>query len=132
MSYIAKVYLNKMFRKQDCLTIEGDMLKILVRNVLNPIPLQKPPANIYEHVEIKGDGQLLVGKEKQQGLKVSWKGKIYTPENAKDVEGQVVNIGDEYIVYVPNPGWKVGETHELYVKIIQDRPIEIKVSLPVV
>ena len=58
MSYIAKVYLNKMFKKEECLTIEGDQLKIKVYNVLNPIVLAKPPKNVYEHLEITSGGKL--------------------------------------------------------------------------
>ena len=132
MSYIAKIYLNKMFNKNDCLSIEGDKIKLKVRNVINPIPINKPPKNIYEHIEIYGDGKLILSKDKVESLKVLWKGKMYDNNNKDELEGQVVNIGDEYIVYFPNPGWKVGEEHELHFKIIQDRPIEIKITRPVV
>lgn len=128
MSYIAKIYLNKMFKKKDCLTIDGDMLKLKVRNVLNPIPLEKPPKNIYDHFEIKGDGELIVGKGKEGPFKVVWDGKTYTSENANEAEGKVVGLGDEYEVYFPNPGWSAGETHKLYIHIIQDRPIEITIK----
>ncbi|MHA1819593.1 MAG: hypothetical protein ACTSU2_14210 [Promethearchaeota archaeon] len=126
MSYIAKIYLNKMFKKDDCLRIdENNNLVIKVRNVLNPIPLGKPPKRAIDHLEVKGDGELL----NLEGLKAKWKGKEYDDSNSAELEGQVVELGDEYEVYFPNRmGWKSGETHELEIKIIQDRPILIKIK----
>lgn len=113
-----------MFKKSDCLSIEGDQLKIKVRNVLNPIPIQNIPDRAADHLIVKGDGQEL----DLEGLNVVYNGKTYTDENSKELDGKVLNIGEEYVVGFKNPGWKSGETHDLFFKIIQDRPIEIKIT----
>jgi hypothetical protein len=126
MSYIAKIYLNKMFKKEETLTLDGDMLKLKVYNVLNPLPLQRPPEKPYDHLEIMSEGKVICGHDIH--FKIEWKGKVFDHTNCKTLEGQTVGLGDVYTCIFKNPGWKKGETHELNIKVIQDRPIEIKIE----
>ena len=125
MSYIAKIYLNKMFKKADCLSIDGDNVVLLIRNVLNPMLLEKPPEKSLDHIKVWGDGELL----NLEGLQIEWKGTKYDDSNSASLEGKVIELGDEYKATWPNKmGWKSDENHEVRIKIIQDRPIEIKIK----
>ena len=135
MSYIAKIYLKKMFKK-DAFKIEGDYLKITVNNVISPLECLAVPDNPNEHFEfIDENGKLIAGKGNEEAwnkLKLEVKGKTYTKDNYHELVGQTVERGESYIIYVPNPGWQPGEEHKLTVKITQDRPIEFFVKFTVV
>ena len=54
MSYIAKVYLNKIFPKKgdDAIKIEGDYIVITMNNVINPLTNDQPPKVLEESFDI--------------------------------------------------------------------------------
>lgn len=135
MSYIAKIYLKKMF-KNDAFKIEGDSLKITVNNVISPLECLAVPENPNDHFEFFDEnGKLIAGKGNDDAwnkLKVEVHGKTYTKDNYGELVGVTVDRGQSYIIYVPNPGWKPGEQHKITVKIMQDRPIEFFVSFETV
>ncbi|MHA1847216.1 MAG: hypothetical protein ACTSXU_06190 [Promethearchaeota archaeon] len=130
MSYISKIYLKKMFKKDSIQLIEnGSTLKITVNNVINPIKAEKlPEDSINNHFEILDDNDKpIAGKDRPDlfdKIKVEVHGKIYTKDNVEQIVGEEVDRGEQYIIYIPNPGWKAGEEHKITVKIHQDRPIE--------
>lgn len=132
MSYIAKIYLKKMFRK-DSLEIDGDYIKVTVNNVINPMEVESvpddSPNNHFEFID--EDGNVVAGKGNEKAwekFKLEVHGKTYDKDNYKDLIGVSVDRGEQYIVYFPNPGWKSGEKHALTVKIYQDRPIEFTIK----
>lgn len=134
MSYIAKVYLKKMFRK-DAVKVEGDMLTITVNNVISPLECEEVPENPNDHFEfIDENGDLIAGKGKEdvwENFSLEVHGKKYTKDNYHELVGQKVDRGEQYIISFPNPGWSPGETHKLTVKIHQDRPIEFFIKVKV-
>ncbi len=136
MSYIAKIYLKKMF-KPDAFKIEGDYLKITVNNVISPLDVQKVPEDSpNEHFElIDENGKVIAGKGNivaWEKFKVEAHGKQYDKNNYPSMVGVKVDRGEQYIIYVPNPGWKIGESHKLTVKLYQDRPIEFFITFTTV
>ncbi len=135
MSFIAKFYLTKMFRKEKALSIDGEYLKITWQNVIAPIKNKDVPDEIWKYFELVGDeGKILLDAKSIEAWKKAkgqWGNKTYTLDNYKSLQGTVVPIGDELTIWVPNPGWKKGETHKLTVRIKQDRPIEFSLQLPV-
>ena len=137
MSYIAKIYLTKMFPKkgEDCIHLEGDDIVITMNNVINPIENKDVPDNINEYFEINVNGQPLAGKnappEIFEKMKLVWvnKGKTYTAQNYKEAKGEVLPIGDKIKLYVPNHlGLKPGDNIKLEVKIHQDNPIAFSIT----
>lgn len=130
MSYIAKIYLKKMFKKDSVeLVDDGEMVKITVNNVINPIEVEElPDDSINNHFEFFDDeDNCIIGKGKPElwdKFKLEVHGKVYTKDNAEELIGEKVERGEKYIVYFPNPGWEKGEQHKITVKIYQDRPIE--------
>lgn len=136
MSYIAKPYLLKMFSKNDCLKIEVDLLKITMKNVLNPIKADDVPDNIGEYFLIELDGKPWVGKgappENLAKTKVKYKDEIIDINNYKSVKGRVLEKGETIEVYIPNPGWKVGEEHTMKVSIFTDNPTIFSITREVV
>lgn len=139
MSYIAKVYLKKMFR-DDAFKIvqEGDdeYLKITVNNVISPLEIKNlPDDDLNDHFElIDENGTVIAGKGNTaawEKLMVEAKGVRYNKDNADQIAGVKVERGEQYIIWVPNPGWQVGESHKLTVKIHQDRPIEFFINFTI-
>ncbi|MEX2684034.1 MAG: hypothetical protein Q6373_020860 [Candidatus Sigynarchaeota archaeon] len=139
MSYIAKIYLKKMFR-DDAFKIETyngvEYLKITVNNVISPIEVKSlpddSPNNHFDFID--ENGKVIAGKGNPpvwEKFMVEAKGKKYDKDNYKSTIGVKVDRGEQYIVWVPNPGWKVGEEHKLTVKIYQDRPIEFFIRFTV-
>src|SRR5271157_187273 len=124
MSYIAKVYLKKMFR-DDAFKIvqEGDdeYLKITVNNVISPIEIKSlPEDDLNDHFEfIDENGTVIAGK----GNPVAWD-KIM-------VEAQGVKYNKDTIAEAIGTKVQRGEQHKLTVKIYQDRPIEFFVNFTV-
>ncbi|MHA1368404.1 MAG: hypothetical protein ACTSRA_01650 [Promethearchaeota archaeon] len=128
MSYIAKIYLKKMF-KSDCMKIDGEYLKVTVNNVINPIEVEKLPEDgVNNHFDIIDEnGNVIAGKGNPaawEKMKLEVHGKVYTKDNYTELVGERLERGEQYVVYIPNPGWKSGETHKITVKIYQDHPIE--------
>jgi len=139
MSYIAKVYLKKMFR-DDAFKIvqEGDTeyLRITANNVISPIEVKSLPADdLNDHFEfIDENGTVIAGKGNPgvwDKVMVETQGVKYNKDNIDSAVGVKVGRGEQYIVWVPNPGWQVGEQHKLTVKIYQDRPIEFFVNFTI-
>ena len=125
MSYIAKPYLLKMFSKKSCLKIEGDNIVLHMKNVLNPIKAEEVPDNINDYFIIECDGNILAGKGKPEILdkiKIDYDGQTITKDNYKDLKGKIMDKGEELTIYLPNPGWKVGESHKIKVSILTDNP----------
>ncbi len=135
MSFIAKFYLTKMFRKDKALSIDGDDLKITWQNVIAPIKNKDVPDEIWKYFELIGDDNKVLlnasTKDAWKKTKGMWGTKTYTLNNYKTLQGTVIPIGDDIMIWVTNPGWKKGEIHKLTVRIIQDRPIEFSIQLPV-
>jgi hypothetical protein len=115
-----------MFSKKDCLKINVDLLKISMKNVLNPIKADDVPENIGEYFLIELDGKPYVGKgapaENLQKMKVVYGNETLDINNYKSVKGKVLEKGETIDVYIPNPGWKVGEEHTMKVSIFTDNP----------
>jgi hypothetical protein len=135
MSYIAKFYLAKMFRKDNALSIDGDYLKLTINNVISPIKNKDVPDEIWNYFELVGDDSIpLLGADTQDAwakTRGEWAGTSYTLENYKDLQDTIIPVGDVMTFLIPNPGWAAGETHKLTFRIKQDRPIEFSVQLPV-
>ena len=134
MSYIAKIYLNKMFPKKgdNGIKIDGDNLVIPCTVVINPIKVIGSPENLNDSFQILGDGTIIAGKDKPD---VYDKVKIVAPtititsENGKDLDGASVALGDIFQIIVPNTlGWAAGESHSLTMKIIQENPIQFTIK----
>lgn len=125
-----------MFSKTDCLKIEVNLLKITMKNVLNPIKADDVPDNIGEYFLIELDGKPWVGKgappENLSKLKVKYKDEILDINNYKAVKGRVLEKGETIEVYIPNPGWKVGEEHTMKVSIFTDNPTIFSITREVV
>ena len=136
MSYIAKPYLIKMFSKGDCLKIEGDSLKITMKNVINRIKADDVPDNIGEYFLIELDGKPWVGKgapaENQSKSKMKYNDETFDINNYKSVKGRVLEKGEVMEFYIPNPGWKVGEEHTIKVNIFTDNPTIFSITREVV
>jgi hypothetical protein len=127
MSYIAKVYLNKMFPKADSIKVEGDNLVFTMNNVINPIVATTVPDDINNYFEIIGDENIAIaGKNKPDvfgKMKIVWGDKTIDAANFKSFKDQVLPTGESVKIYVPNTvGWKTGENHKITVKIFTDRP----------
>ncbi|MFX0099298.1 MAG: hypothetical protein ACFFCS_06915 [Candidatus Hodarchaeota archaeon] len=132
MSYIAKIYLKKMFKK-DSFQIDGDYIKITVNNVINPMECESVPEDSpNDHFEfIDENGNVVAGKGNEKAwetFKLEVHGKTYDKDNYHDLVGVSLDRGEQYIVYFPNPGWSSGEEHALTVKLYQDRPIEFTIK----
>ncbi len=125
-----------MFSKNDCLKIEVDLLKITMKNVLNPIKADDVPDNIGDYFLIELDGKPWVGKgappENLAKTKVKYKNEIIDINNYKSVKGRVMEKGETIEVYIPNPGWKVGEEHTMKVSIFTDNPTIFSITREVV
>ncbi|HMF32760.1 MAG TPA: hypothetical protein VKK79_15155 [Candidatus Lokiarchaeia archaeon] len=136
MSFIAKFYLAKMFRKQDALSVDGDYLKLTINNVISPIKNKDVPDEIWQFFELVGDDNMVLLSADDQDawakIRGEWNGTSYTLDNYKDLQDTTIAVGDVLTLWVPNPGWSAGETHKLTFRIKQDRPIEFSVQLPVV
>jgi hypothetical protein len=136
MSFIAKFYLAKMFRKDNALAVDGDFLKLTVNNVISPIKNKDVPDEIWQYFELVGDDNtVLLSSDMQDAwakTKGEWNGAEFTLDNYKDLQDTTIAVGDVMTLWFPNPGWSVGETHKLTFRIKQDRPIEFSVQLPVV
>jgi hypothetical protein len=135
MSFIAKFYLAKMFRKDNALTVDGDFLKLTINNVISPIKNKDVPDEIWQYFELVGDDStVLLSSDMQDAwakMKGEWNGTEYTLDNYKDLQDTTIAVGDVMTLWIPNPGWSAGETHKLTFRIKQDRPIEFSVQLPV-
>ncbi len=123
-----------MFR-DDAFKIEGDYLKITVNNVISPLECVKVPDAPNDHFEfIDENDKVIAGKANPaawEKFMIEVHGKKYDKNNYHELVGVTVERNQQYIVYVPNPGWKVGEEHKLTVKLNQDRPIEFFVRFTV-
>ena len=134
MSYIAKVYLNKMFPKkgENAIRIEGDYIVVTFVNVINSIHADSVPADLNEHFEFISDDNPIAGKnipEAFEKVKMVWNGTEYNPTNFLDLKGKVFPTGDKVVFYFPNTvGWAAGEKHKITVKITQDRPITFSIT----
>jgi len=113
-----------------------DLLKITMKNVLNPIKADDVPDNIGEYFLIELDGKPWVGKgatpENLAKTKVKYKDEILDINNYKSVKGRVLEKGETIEVYIPNPGWKVGEEHTMKVSIFTDNPTIFSITREVV
>src|SRR5271157_2670092 len=133
MSYISKIFLKKMF-PADCCKVEDDYIKVTVTNVISNLDIQKLPEDgINNHFEILDENDtVLAGKGNEDAwekFKVEFNGTVYDKDNYQDVVGTIVEKGQKYTVWLPNPGWSAGETHKLTVKLYQDRPIEFFINV---
>jgi hypothetical protein len=134
MSYIAKVYLNRMFPKkgEDVIRVEGDNLVITFINAMNPITANEPPKDLLNSFEIIGDGSPIAGKgapDTLNKMKAVWKDLELTAENYMEIKDKTIPQGDKCILYVPNTlGWASGEKHKIQINLIQDRPISLSIQ----
>jgi hypothetical protein len=136
MSYIAKVYLNKMFPKkgEDALHLEGDFLVLPMINVMNPITNDILPSDLTASFEVIGDDNVqIAGKgnpEATKKMKAVWvdKKETYSLDNFTSIKNKVIPVGDKILFYFLNPGWKQGEEHKLTFNIIQDHPVKFSIE----
>ncbi|GAB4313847.1 MAG: hypothetical protein Kow0069_15150 [Promethearchaeota archaeon] len=131
VSFIAKIYLVKMFPKKDCLKVEGDLLRIKWVNVISEIFNKDVPEDLRPHFELKVNGQVVVDEtteEAWQQMRAVWRGTEYTLENYRELQDTTVEVGDEVVLYVPNPGLKPGDVATLEFHVKQDRPIKFKIQ----
>ena len=134
MSYIAKIYLNKMFPKkgEDAIHLEDDYVVFPMNNVINPIEASDVPDNINEFFEIIVNGKPLAGKnapdEVFEDMKLVWEeDKEFTSENYKKAKGQVLPVGNKIKLYIPNHlDLESGQKLKIEVKIHQDAPITFR------
>ena len=137
MSYIAKIYLNKMFPKKgdDAISLDEENNEILfpMINVINPIEANDVPESIDEYFEIEINGKPLAGKEApaeaNENLKLEWVGKdTYTLDNYQEAKDEVLPVGEKVVLHMPNHlDLSKGDMLKIVVKIHQDSPITFRI-----
>jgi hypothetical protein len=125
MSYIPKYILKRMLPK-DCVTLEGDLIKVAMTNVISPISIDEIPDDVLNYLELKVDDKVV---EDLSGLKILWEDKEFTLANIADAVGETLPVGGKMTLVLPNSvGVAKGEKHDIEVIIKADNPINIKVS----
>jgi hypothetical protein len=125
-----------MFPKKgdDAIHIEGDFLVVPWINVMNPITNDNMPSDIINSFEIIGDDNVqLLGKNNAEATKKAKA--VWVDQNMEatvadfmKLKGKIIPVGDRIRVFIPNPGWKAGETHKITVNIIQDHPVKFSID----
>src|SRR5271157_1312184 len=128
MAYIPK-YILKRLIPEDALKIVDDKIEITFINVISPIQITDiPEGDLSQYVDIAIDGKYFEGSEKSDfisQIELHYEDKVVTLENVRDFDGLTLPVGGQIHVLCPNPGFSVGETHAITVKILLDNPIEI-------
>jgi len=132
LSYIPKYILKRMI-PPDAVKIVDDKLQIGIVNVISPLTVENiPDGDLSGYVDIKLDGELVVGEEKQsfaEQLELSFEGETSRLLDLKQHEGIVLPVGGNLTIIAPNlRNWNPGETHTVTVKLNLDNPVEIEVE----
>jgi len=115
MSFIAKFYLTKMFRKDKALAIEGDHLRVTWQNVISPIKNKDVPDEIWKFFELTGDDNTVIlnatTMDAWKKAKVTWKGKTYTLDELR----RGVHVAHDVVI---ERAIEVGETVEITAEVV--------------
>ena len=101
MSYIPKYILKRLFPK-DFAKLKDDGVEFTFQNILSPMKVEDIPdgEEYLARFSIKIDGTE-VPMETMKNAKITANGKEYSAMNVKEMEGQVIPVGGEIIVFAP-------------------------------
>ena len=108
-----------------CVSIEGDMIKVAMVNVISPISIDEIPDNVLDYISLKIDDKEV---KDLSGLKILWEDKEFTMENISDAIGITLPVGGKMTLFFPNKeiGAVSGEERTIEGVIKEDNPINIK------
>ena len=125
MSYIPKYILKRMLPKT-CLSLDGDMIKIEMVNVISPISVDEVPDDVLNYLAVKVNDTEVADLS---GLVLIWGDKEFTLSNIKELVGVTLPVGDKLTIKIPNSvGLKSGDKPTVEVTIKTDNPMNIKVD----
>jgi hypothetical protein len=117
----------------DAVKIVDDKLQIGIVNVISPLTVENiPDGDLSGFVDIKLDGELIEGDEKQafaDQLELTFEGETFRLLDLKQHEGTILPVGGKLTISAPNlRNFTPGEIHTVTVKLNLDNPVEIEVE----
>jgi hypothetical protein len=125
MSYIPKYILKRMIPKDAVKAVDGG-IEISAINVISPIGIDEIPDNITDYLEVEVDG-VKVSDAQKKAIKVILNEKAYTIDNAKNLVGMTIAVGESIKIFAPVVLEK-GSTHKVNVIIKTNNPINVEVE----
>lgn len=123
--------LNKVF-SADSLKLLGDKIEITFINLFLPIEIKDiPEGDLIQFFDVAIDDNIYDGEGKRNllnSIELHFEEKIITLANIREFTNLTLPVGGQVKVCVPNPRFRVGETHSITMRIILNKPIDFRIE----